>query len=139
MIREVADEAGVRNSFPVMRQLRPHLTEDEYATRVARQQEGGYRLAVVEEDGVCRAAAGFRIIEMLHQGLHLYVDDLVTDEAERSKGHGEALMDWMLAEAKRLGCVTLQLDSGVQRFRAHAFYFDQRMHISGYHFTMEIR
>lgn len=139
MIRELHTDDEVRRSFTVMRQLRPHLTEDEYVARVRAQREDGYRVVVVEEDGGVRAAAGFRIIEMLVQGRHLYVDDLVTDETRRSMGHGGLLFDWLMAEAKRQGCATLELDSGVQRLRAHAFYFAKRMHISSYHFRIDVR
>ena len=139
MIRELHTDDEVRRSFAVMHELRPHLTEDEYVARVKSQRPNGYRLAVVEEDGVVRAAAGFRIIEMLVQGRHLYVDDLVTDETRRSMGHGGLLFDWLMDEAKRQGCATLELDSGVQRLRAHAFYFAKRMHISSYHFRIDVR
>src|SRR5687768_18283722 len=76
-VREIESDDDVRRSFAVMRQLRPHLAEDEYVARVRSMRPGGYRLAIVDEDGDVRAAAGFRLIEMLHQGLHLYVDDLV--------------------------------------------------------------
>jgi GNAT superfamily N-acetyltransferase len=139
VIRELFDDRDVRRSFGVMRQLRPHLDEDEYVRRVREQRAAGFRLAVVEEDGAVRAAAGFRIIEMLVQGRHLYVDDLVTDETRRSKGHGGLLFDWLMDEARRNGCATLELDSGVQRLRAHAFYFAKRMHISSYHFRIDVR
>jgi GNAT superfamily N-acetyltransferase len=139
MIREIISDEDVRRSYAVMRQLRPHLEEDEYVRRVASQRAAGYRLAVVEEHGIVRAAGGFRIQEQLVQGRHMYVDDLVTDETERSKGHGRALFDWLVALAKADGCVMFELDSGVHRFRAHAFYFEKRMHIAGFHFTMEIR
>lgn len=138
-VREIDADADVRRSFPVMRQLRPHLTEDEYVARVHSQRAGGYRLAIVDEDGEVRAAAGFRILEMLVQGRHLYVDDLVTDETRRSLGHGGLLFDWLMDEARRAGCATLELDSGVQRLRAHAFYFAKRMHISSYHFRIDTR
>ena len=138
-VREIESDDDVRRSYHVMRQLRPHLAEDEYVARVKAMRPGGYRLAIVDEDGEVRAAAGFRLIEMLHQGLHLYVDDLVTDEGRRSRGHGAMLFDWLVEEAKRAGCATLELDSGVQRLRAHAFYFAKRMHISAYHFRIETR
>ena len=139
MIREVTSDEDVRRSFAVMRQLRTHLGEDEYVRRVREQRAGGYRLAVVEEDGRVRACGGFRIMAQLVQGRHMYIDDLVTDEAERSKGHGRALFDWLFALAKSEGCVMFELDSGVHRERAHAFYFEKRMHISSFHFKMEIR
>lgn len=139
MIRELLSDDDVRSSFEVMRQLRPHLEEDEYVERVRRQRQGGYRLVAVEQNGVVRAVGGFRILEMLVQGKHLYIDDLVTGDRHRSKGHGALLLDWLLALAKSEGCATLELDSGVQRTRAHAFYFAKRLHISSYHFKIEIR
>ena len=139
MIRELVLDEDVRKAFGVMRQLRPHLEEEEFVRRVREQRDNGYRLAVVEEDGHVRAAAGFRVMDMLVQGRHLYVDDLVTDETRRSKGHGGLLFDWLMDEARRAGCATLELDSGVQRLRAHAFYFAKRMHISSYHFRIDIR
>jgi hypothetical protein len=46
--------------------------------------------------------------------------------------------DWLLREAVRARCATLTLDSGVQRFQAHRFYFRQRMSIVGYHFEMPV-
>ena len=139
MIRELFLDDEVRKAYGVMRQLRPHLEEEEFVRRVREQRANGYRLAVVEEDGDVRAAAGFRVMDMLVQGRHLYVDDLVTDETRRSKGHGGLLFDWLMDEARRAGCATLELDSGVQRLRAHAFYFAKRMHISSYHFRIDVR
>lgn len=139
MIRELLTDTDVRRSFDVMHELRPHLTTpDEYVERVARQRAGGYRLIGVEEDGAVKAVAGFRIVEMLFQGTHLYVDDLVTAETERTKGHAAALMDWMIDLGTRESCTSLELDSGVQRFGAHAFYFTERMAIAAYHFTLKL-
>ena len=138
-IREIVADEDVRRSFAVIRQLRPHLAEDEYVTRVRAQRAGGYRLAVVEENGTVHAAAGFRILDMLVQGRHMYIDDLVTDETERSKGHGDALFDWLRELAAADSCVMLELDSGVQRTRAHAFYFRKRMHIASFHFKLDLR
>jgi GNAT superfamily N-acetyltransferase len=131
-------ESDIERCFPVMVQLRLHLTRDTFRERSARQKDEGYELAFVEVDGVIKAVAGFRVMEMLAYGPILYVDDLITDEADRSKGYGDALMDWLETYAKSRECVELQLDSGVQRFRAHAFYFRKRMHISAYHFALKL-
>jgi len=68
----------------------------------------------------------------------MYVDDLVTDERQRSKGVGGALLDWLAEQARARGCAELHLDSGVHRFDAHRFYFTKRMHISSYHFKIKL-
>ncbi len=69
------------------------------------------------------AAAGFRIGENLASGKHLYIDDLVTLPAVRSKGYGAALLAWLVELAKSEGAQQLHLDSGTERIDAHRFYF----------------
>ena len=84
------------------------------------------------------AVAGYRFLESLFSGKNLYVDDLVTRERDRSKGFGAHLLDWLIEQAREHGCESLELDSGVQRFDAHRFYFSKRMSISSYHFRIKI-
>jgi GNAT superfamily N-acetyltransferase len=133
-------DAEVRACFPVMQQLRTHLTLEQYLVMVARMQHAeGYCLAFVEDEARITAVAGYRFMEMLYTGGKLlYVDDLVTDANSRSRGHGHALMAWLKDEAQRNGCTELHLDSGVQRFDAHRFYLAERMHISSYHFRLKL-
>ncbi len=121
--------------YPVMRQLRPELEEARFVERVRNQQETqNYYLIYAEEEGVVVAAAGYRFIDNLHMGFHLYVDDLVTDEAKRGNGYGQALMAWLEREARRAGCTSLHLDSGTQRHPAHRLYIRSGMDIVYYHF-----
>ena len=131
----MSSEAEVAVTFPVMRQLRSHLDEGEYVERVRRMRAEGYRLAAVVDGGEVLCVAGFRIVEFLAHGRFLYVDDLVTDDRARSVGSGKLMLDWLAAEARGAGCEKLQLDSGVQRYAAHRFYFREGMHISSYHFS----
>lgn len=128
----------IRRCFPVMRELRTHFDNaDEFVERVVRQQKNGYLLAYVEADGEIRAAAGYRFLESLFSGKFMYVDDLVTRAQDRSCGFGGRLFDWLVEQARARDCDNLELDSGVQRFDAHRFYFVKRMNISSYHFRIE--
>jgi len=127
-------DTDIARCFPVMAQLRPHLAEDGFVARVRRMQAEGFHLAAVTEDGTVRAVAGYRYHEKLFSGRTLYVDDLVSDTNHRSRGHGARLLDWLAGQAREHQCDVLELDSGVQRFDAHRFYFRERMKISAYHF-----
>jgi GNAT superfamily N-acetyltransferase len=129
----------IRRCYPVMCKLRTHITnEEKFVERVAGQQKQGYQLAFLESDGEVRAVAGYRFLESLFSGKNLYVDDLVTRESDRSRGFGAELLDWLTEQARANGCETLELDSGVQRFDAHRFYFSKRMSISSYHFRIKL-
>jgi GNAT superfamily N-acetyltransferase len=135
-IANATERIAIARCFRVMAQLRPHLAEGTFVERVQRQQGQGYHLAYLETGGVVRAVAGYRYTESLSWGRFCYVDDLVTDESERSSGHGRALFDWLLARAREAGCEQFHLDSGVQRFDAHRFYLARRMSITCHHFAL---
>jgi len=133
-IKPAVSDAEIDACFPVVSQLRPHVTREEFVARVRRQEQAGYCLAYVEMDGRPVAVAGFRTLDTLWAGRLLYVDDLVTDEAMRSNGHGAALLAWLRAHAAASGCASLHLDTGVQRADAQRFYERENMRRTAYHY-----
>ena len=135
-IRIAKTDQEIDGCFAVMSQLRPHLLRDAFVEQVRRQQKQSYDLAYLRESDRVAAVAGFRIGENLAWGKYLYVDDLVTDTAVRSAGHGRALLTWLQEHAREAGCAQLHLDSGVQRFDAHRFYLRHRMAITSHHFAL---
>lgn len=137
-IQLAVTDQDIRNCFPVMVQLRPFLSEDEFLTRVKRQLAQGYRLYRLLADGEVRAVTGFRLSESLGHGKFLYVDDLVADEAQRSNGHGGLLFDWLIDFALKENCAELRLDCAVHRFDAHRFYMRKRMKLTTHHFVMKL-
>ena len=123
-------EAEIGACHDLMRQLRPHLTSvDEFIARWRRQSADGYRILALwdgqgPKSGPC-ALAGYRITENLVHGKFLYVDDLVSDQAERSRGYGAQLLDKLKEEGRALGCNKLVLDTGLDNALAHRFYYRQ--------------
>lgn len=86
--------AEISRSHPVMRELRPNFKDTKkFVQRVQRQQRQGYLLAFLEAGGEVRAVAGYRFLESLISGKFIYVDDLVTRDADRSRGFGGELLD----------------------------------------------
>lgn len=135
-IAENAEE--VERCYAVMAQLRPQVAQAEFVELVRLQQAEGYRLAFLEVEGRVVTVAGFRVYHMLWSGKTLYIDDLSTDEAARSRGYGERMLEWLMAYAREMGCVTFSLDSGTWRTEAHAFYFRHGMRVKSFHFQMEL-
>jgi GNAT superfamily N-acetyltransferase len=129
----------IKHVWPVMRELRTHHDDEgAFVRQVQRQMREGYRLVYLDRGDEARAAAGYRIMEMLFSGRTLYIDDLVTRENDRSRGFGGKLFDWIVEEARREECQALTLDSGVQRFDAHHFYLMKRMRIDSHHFSLAL-
>ena len=139
-IRELLEgETGL--AYEAMRALRPaYASEADFVARVdGTQRAEGYRLvaAFVADREPAVSAAGFRIGHNLSWGRYLYVDDLSTLPEARGQGHAGALLDWLEAEARRLGCDQLHLDSGTgpERFAAHRVYHAHGLAITAHHFA----
>ena len=137
-IRELGPEETAL-AYRAMLELRGRIgSEAEFVARVNDlQRPEGYRLlgSFAEGDPAAVAAAGFRTAHFLAWGYALYVDDLSSRPGFRRQGHAGALMDWLLEEARRLGCDQLHLDSGVgpDREEAHRLYPTTRLRISSHH------
>jgi len=133
----IVQPAWLERAEAVHRQLRPALPAD-YRAKMQRVFAGGGRMIVAAlGDTVCGLAV-WRRQENTAIGVHLYVDDLVTDEARRSSGVGHALMEWLERHARGLACVALVLDSGTQRSRAHRFYFREGMAVVCFNFKKDL-
>lgn len=137
-IKLATTDEDIQACFTVLVQLRPHLKADEFLSTVRAMQTEGYCLAYIEEDNKVAAVAGYRIARNLFMGKHLYVDDLVTAEQQRSKGYGEQLIQWLREQALANNCNYFHLDSGTHRGSAHRFYFKQGLTIASYHFSEKL-
>jgi len=143
-IVELTDRAGritapglVAMAEVVHRQLRPQLPEG-YSARIEEICRAGARLVAAEKDGRVAGLALWRVIENTYEGRRLYVDDLVTDEDQRGLGVGKALLGWLAEQGRASGCQVLALESGVQRPRAHAFYFREGLSIPSFSFRKKL-
>ncbi len=140
-IRELRVE-DTRLAHHAMRELRPAFeSEQEFVEHVdGVLRPAGYRLigAFLPDREQPVAVAGFRTGDSLAWSHYLYVDDLSTAREGRRQGHAGALVDWLIQEARTLGCGQLHLDSGTgpERFDAHRLYYNHGLSISSHHFAM---
>lgn len=124
--------------FAVISELRSHLSLEGFIALVERMQKNhGYALAYLNDDGI-KAVAGIRIAEWLYTGKYLEIDDLITTAAERSKGYGAMLFDWVADYAREQECAQLRLVSGVQRADAHRFYLNKGMKFEAKYFSLNL-
>jgi GNAT superfamily N-acetyltransferase len=142
-VREIREgqtlQAGV-----AMLTLRPRWKTAEAVVNFIdnRLRPAGYRLDGVFEDDLRSAVSviGFRERWATAYGHYLYVDDLSTVVEARGRGYGDSLMRWAIAEALRLDCAALHLDSSVTNDRApaHRLYMRNHLRITAHHFAVEL-
>jgi GNAT superfamily N-acetyltransferase len=139
-----------------MLELRPHVGSAADLVRLIDevQRPQGYRLLGSFDDAAdpahtaaadataadateAAAVAGFVVGDKLAWGRHIYIDDLVTRPEHRGRGHAKALLDWVAAEARRLGCAQVHLDSATFRHDAHRRYLTAGYRITSFHFVAD--
>lgn len=135
----VTTEPDCLQCFPVMRELRPHLSDaPAFAAQVLRQTRDGYRLLAAWRDDTVTGLIGYRIQENLMNGRFLFVDDLVVRADERRSGLGAHLLDAARHQAREAGCRQLVLDTGLGMALAQRFYFRQGLLTRGIGFYEEL-
>lgn len=134
-----SSEGEIASCQAVLAELRPALAGIEardFVARVRSMEAEGFRMArLVDASGAVLAVAGYRLYDTFAHGPILYVDDLVTAAAQRSRGAGHLLLAWLTETARREGCRSIQLDSGTQRVDAHRFYLRERFAIRSFRFV----
>jgi GNAT superfamily N-acetyltransferase len=120
------------------RQLRPNIPHP-YAAYMRRMFEEGAEMAILTEGDAVRAAAVYRCHHTTFHGLRFYIDDLITDEAQRARGFGAQMIAWCEARARQRGCDVLDLESGTHRPRTHKFYFRHDLGIFAFGFTKPLK
>ena len=127
IIKKLISESDWKEAYPVMQQLRTHLDEKSFIELVKEAIEiESYQLVSLYDEGKIVAVVGFMPKLTLYNGKFVYVCDLVTDSAMRSKGYGEILLTYVHEWSRENGYNIVSLSSGLQRVDAHRFY-EQKM------------
>ena len=123
LIKELNTVMEWKEAFPVMKQLRTHLSEKEFIDLVQEATiKENYKLVALYDKDRIVAVTGFMPMITLYNGRFIWVCDLVTDSAVRSKGYGEMLLNYVHNWAMENGYNIVSLSSGLQRKDAHRFY-----------------
>ncbi|TDO56617.1 acetyltransferase (GNAT) family protein [Kribbella sp. VKM Ac-2571] len=125
-------------AFPVLAELRPHLTLDTFRAVAKEAEPEGLRFTVCFEPGGPVGVAGWRVMTTTYSDRKLHIDDLVVARSHRGHGVGSALLSHLRGRAVELRCTAIDLDSRVHRHDAHRFYLRERYDISAHHFLLEL-
>jgi ribosomal protein S18 acetylase RimI-like enzyme len=139
IFRHIESAGDITDSFAVMRELRPLVTDaDTYLERVQRQQQDGYRLIGAWQGDELSGLAGYRHLENLIYGRFTYIDDLVVRSSSQRSRCGAALIGHVRDLAKADGRAALVLDTGLANSLAQRFYFRNGLLARGLHFSQSL-
>jgi GNAT superfamily N-acetyltransferase len=137
-IRQLTTEAEREAALPVVTELRDHLDRESYRDLLETMRAEGYRLFGTYDGDDLIAVAGVTVSTNFYLGTHAYVYDLVTTEGRRGEGHGSRLLEYVHDWAADRGCAAVELESGLWRDEAHAFYESLGYEKYCYSFTYDL-
>ena len=108
--------------WEVLSQLRVGLEYDEFENLIYDMRQKEYKMFGIFEGEELVTYAGAFIQTNLYHKRHLFIDDLVTYDSVRSRGYGDAMIEYLINYAKVGMCENIVLSSGIQRENAHKFY-----------------
>ncbi len=122
MIKHLQTIEELLQGFTVLKELRPHLSEESFLGIYETMHREGYEVHALFDGEEVVAVTGIITLTNFYDGRHIYVYDLVTKSTSRSKGYGEKLLEYIEELGKEKGCVKVTLSSGLSRVDAHRFY-----------------
>jgi len=108
--------------YDVLGQLRKELSYKEFEDLIYDMRHMEYKMIGLLERGELITYAGVAVQTNLYHKRHLYVYDLVTDEAHRGKGYAKEMLAYLVDYAKTAMCENIVLSSGFSKEGAHKFY-----------------
>lgn len=134
------NKADLERCFPVMKELRPHLSlEDYFSIYENAHKNDGYEIVAVEENNQILAVMGYRLLSDFVRGKHIYIDDLVSSESVRSQGLGAELLKYAENKARELNCKSLRLCTGIDNERGVKFYENNGWTKRAYAYTKKLK
>jgi GNAT superfamily N-acetyltransferase len=135
LVRELVDKEEMLSYLPVLNELYPSLTAEEYSRELDEMLPCRYGQVAVFEEEECIAICGFWIGNKLWIGKYLELDNIVVRASHRSQGVGKLMFDFLERKALEQQCKMLSLDSYTSNFKAHKFFYNEGYAPKGFHFV----
>lgn len=136
----VNNKTDLERCYPVMKELRPHLTpQDFFSIYDQSHSADGYEIVAIEIQGEIKAVMGLRFLTDFVRGKHVYIDDLISSHSVRSMGLGAELLKFAESIAKENNCASLRLCTGIENERGMQFYEKNDWKKRAYAYTKKLK
>ena len=102
--------------------------------RFAEMVEQNYECAGVYDEEKLIGVCGMWFQTRHYSGKSMEVDHVYIEADYQGKGLGKSFFKWLYDYAKSKGCNTSELNTYVQNYPSHKFYYNEGYEIFGYHF-----
>ncbi|MDY2587004.1 GNAT family N-acetyltransferase [Winogradskyella aquimaris] len=107
-------------------------------SRLNEMKNQNYECAVIMEGNEVVGITGLWFCTRHYSGKSVELDHVYIKPQHRNKGLGKLFMNWIKTYCREKGYETLELNTYVQNYPSHKFYYNEGFQILGYHFLKKL-
>lgn len=136
---KILEKSNINAIIPLIQKLTHHKYTDEILKeRFAEMVHQNYECAVIYDGNKLIGVSGMWFCTRHYAGKSIEVDHVYIDDGYRSQGLGKQFFSWIYEYAKAKGYYSLELNTYVQNYPSHKFYYNEGFEILGYHFAKKL-
>ncbi len=136
---EILDTTDILRVVPLVEKLNDFkVPKAVLEARFLEMATQNYECAVVFDTTKIIGVCGLWFCTRHYVGKTVEVDHVYIEELYRGKGVGKQFFKWIYDYVKRKNCNTVELNTYVNNFASHKFYYNEGFEILGYHFLKKL-
>ena len=114
------------------------ISKSDLKLRFDEMSQQNYECAVIFDEDAVIGVSGLWFCTRHYIGKSVELDHVYIKPDYRGKGLGKQFMDWIYNYVKAKGCQSMELNTYVQNYPSHKFYYNEGYEILGYHFLKKL-
>ena len=114
------------------------VSEEILKERITEMNDQNYECAGVFDNDTLIGCSGLWFQTRHYAGRSIEMDHVFINTTYRSKGIGKRLLDFVYAYARTKNCNWIELNTYVDNFLSHKFYYNHGFVAKGYHFIKQL-
>ncbi len=139
MIFKIIPKSDYETVIPLVEKLNEFkISKTVLKERFEEMKTQNYECAGIYDNKALVGVTGLWFCTRHYAGKSVEVDHVYIDEAYRGKGLGKQFLAWIYDYVREKGCNTIELNTYVQNYPSHKFYYNEGFEILGYHFLKKL-
>jgi GNAT superfamily N-acetyltransferase len=136
---KIIEPSNINTIIPLMLKLNNQkITEAVLKQRFAEMVTQNYECAAIYDREKLIGIAGLWFCTRHYAGKSVELDHVFIEDGYRKKGLGKQFLKCIYDYVAQKGCQTVELNTYVQNYPSHKFYYNEGFEILGYHFLKKL-
>ncbi|HEX9828172.1 MAG TPA: GNAT family N-acetyltransferase [Flavobacteriaceae bacterium] len=136
---KIIEKSEINSIIPLVQKLTNYkYSDDILKERFAEMVTQNYECAGVYEGEKLIGVSGMWFCTRHYAGKSMEVDHVYIDDGYRSHGLGKQFFGWIYDYVRAKGYNSVELNTYVQNYPSHKFYYNEGFEILGYHFFKKL-